>query len=232
MSIDLRVSDALGDLSLGGSKATEDLTRIDLLVDLSMAGRTPHELASSASGLGVVSLAGGLIDDSAIDLIAADLIVTVLESLNPFSARDTGAVGLECGVLLLDIEDGIAILEPMAVKTENVTILGHGSVDLATEELELEWVTKPRKGFGLSASTITNPYIKLGGTLTQPKLDVKPVEAITSTGMAVATGGLVLLGRGLWDRISSEKDVCAKGLSEAGRRMRGEEPKRRRRLFR
>ena len=62
-------------------------------------------------------------------------------------------------------------------------------VIINTEKLNLEWVTKPRKGLGLSASMITNPYIKLGGTLGNPSIEMKPLEALTTTGAAVATAG-------------------------------------------
>ena len=37
---------------------------------------------------------------------------------------------------------------------------------------------------------------------------MKPIEAVTSTGLAVVTGGLSLLGRGLWDRVTAEVNVC------------------------
>jgi hypothetical protein len=128
-------------------------------------------------------------------------------------------------------KDGVLLLEPMAVKTENLTILGHGAVDFSVESLDFEWITKPRKGLGISASAITNPYVKLGGTLAKPAIEVKPGQAITSTGLAVATGGLSLLGKGLLDRVTSEKKVCEKALDEAKRRLRGEKPRRRSLIF-
>jgi hypothetical protein len=81
--------------------------------------------------------------------------------------------------------------------------------------LNLEWVTKPRKGLGLSASMITNPYIKLGGTLAEPRLEMKPLEALTTTGVAVATAGLSILGKGMWDRVTAERKVCKQAIKKA-----------------
>jgi hypothetical protein len=75
-------------------------------------------------------------------------------------------------------------------------------------------VTKPRKGIGISASMITNPYIKLGGTLADPSLELKPLEAVTSTGVAVATMGLSLVAKGMFDRVTAEKKVCKHALEE------------------
>ena len=44
---------------------------------------------------------------------------------------------------------------------------------------------------------------------------MKGVQAVASTGAAVATGGLSLLGKGLWDRITAERKVCARALERA-----------------
>jgi hypothetical protein len=68
---------------------------------------------------------------------------------------------------------------------------------------------------------VTNPYIKLGGTLADPSLELKPLEAVTSTGVAVATLGISLVAKGLFDRITAEKKVCKHALEEIESRTRG-----------
>ena len=231
--IDLQLSarGVQADLTNRGRGSGREPTTTDLLIDLSSHGETPHEAASHANGDVIVSLAGGNVDSSIVDLIGADIIVSLLDALNPFTEATPETVALECAVFVVDVTDGLVLAEPMAVKTENVTVLGHGALNLDTEQLDFEWVTKPRKGFGVSAATITNPYVKLGGSLAEPRLEVKPAQAMFSTGIAVATAGLSLLGKGLYDRVTSEGKVCEKGLEEAQRRLRGEAPHRRFRLF-
>jgi len=134
---------------------------------------------------------------------------------------------MQCGVALLSFEDGLATLEPMAFQSDKMTMLGKGRINLETEKLSLEWITKPRKGIGISASMITNPYIKLGGTLSEPAVELKPLEAVTSTGVAVATFGVSLVAKGMYDRVTAEKKVCKKALEEIGQRADGspEKPK-------
>jgi AsmA protein len=106
----------------------------------------------------------------------------------------------------------------MAFQSDKMTLLGHGKVDFRTEKLNLEWITKPRKGIGVSASMLTNPYIRLGGTLSNPALQLKEAEAVVSTGAAVATLGLSLVAKGMYDRVTAEKKVCKKALEEIGAR--------------
>jgi hypothetical protein len=159
-------------------------------------------------------------DSQVLDLVTADFLLTLLQAFNPFPGEEA-ATELQCGVALLSFSDGLATLEPMAFQSDMMTLLGDGKIDLRTEELNLEWITKPRKGIGISASMITNPYIKLGGTLAEPSVELKPMEAVASTGVAVATMGLSLVAKGMYDRVTAEKKVCKKALKEIGRRADG-----------
>jgi uncharacterized protein involved in outer membrane biogenesis len=186
---------------------------IDIDFNLEAVGRTPHELASSANGALQLVVGKGVVDSSILDVVTADILLTLLNAFNPFSKTDP-TTELQCGVALLSIEDGLASLEPMAFQSDKMTLLGDGKVDLRTEKLNLHWITKPRKGLGISASMLTNPYIKLGGTLANPSIELKPLEAVTSTGVAVATMGISLVAKGLFDRITAERKVCQKALQE------------------
>ena len=78
------------------------------------------------------------------------------------------------------------------------------------------WAAKPRRGVGLSASALTNSYIKLGGTLSEPSLTIKPLQAVTATTAAVATAGLSILAKGFWDRFTSGKRSCRKAKKRVG----------------
>jgi uncharacterized protein involved in outer membrane biogenesis len=191
----------------------------DINVEYGGTGSSPHEIASTANGRMQLVASEGVMDRSIMHLVAADVLTTLLEALNPFS-KEKPPTRLECAVVVIEVEDGVAVMEPMAVQTDVMTVLGGGTIDFSTEELALNWVTKPRKGIGVSASLITNPYIKLGGTLGDPQIEMKPLEAMTSTGIAVATGGISILAKGLFDRITAEQKVCEQALKKAEKRER------------
>jgi len=184
-------------------------------------GGSPHEIASNADGEIQVVVSEGVMDKSIMNLVAADVLATLLEALNPFS-KEKPTTRLECAVMVFKIENGVGVLDPMAIQTDVMTVIGGGRIDFSTEKLGLDWVTKPRKGIGVSASLITNPYIKLGGTLGDPHIDVKPLEGMTSTGIAVATGGISILAKGLFDRITAEQKVCEQAVKKVEKRRRKE----------
>ncbi len=185
----------------------------DIDVHVQAQGKSPRELASSSSGSIQIVAGRGVMNNRLLDLVSADILLTLLSAFNPF-AKDKVATELECGVVLLRIDQGVATMQPMALQSNKMTMLGSGRIDLKTEKLNLDWVTKPRKGIGISASMITNPYIKLGGTLSKPAIELKPMQAIASTGAAVATLGITWVAKGMLDRATAEKKVCEKALEE------------------
>ncbi len=205
------------DPPVGDPAAAASEPPIDLDVRLEALGNSPHSFASSANGsVQVVIGKGVMMDNKALDFVTADILLTLLNAFNPFAKTDE-ATELQCGVALVSIENGLATLEPMVLQSDKMTMLGKGKIDFGTEKLSLDWVTKPRKGIGVSASMITNPYIKLGGTLSNPSVQLKGAQAVASTGVAVATLGLSVLAKGMLDRITAEKKVCKWALEEIGR---------------
>jgi uncharacterized protein involved in outer membrane biogenesis len=199
------------------SKIEKDPNRwptIDFDVNLESHGSSLRELMNHANGhLGII-LGEGVVASTVMDFLGSDILVELFASLNPFATKQ-GETNLECAVVRLNLADGIVTLKPFAFRSERMTTVGGGSLDLGTEKLGFDWVTKPRKGLGLSASALTNPYIRVGGTLSKPTIAVKPLEATVQTGAAVATMGLSLVAQGLWDRMTSERKVCERAIEEA-----------------
>lgn len=204
----LGLDDAMINLA-GKGTPPEQFTPLNVSIAMDMTGRSIHEMMSRSDGRIVLTAENGLVRRGIVEIISADVIATLFEALNPFSEREE-LTRLECAVVAATFEDGLMTLEPAAIQTDKVTILGDGTIDFATEKLKLDWVTKPRKGVGLSASAITNSYIRLGGTLCDPDFQIKPLEALATTGVAVVTMGLSVVARGLFDRVTAEKKVCEK----------------------
>jgi hypothetical protein len=205
------------------SRTTAEEPPFDLNVRLQAVGASPHELAASSNGSIQVVFGKGVMDNRILDFVSRDILLTLLKAFNPF-AKDEKATELECAIALFTFQDGVMTLSPMAMQSNKMTMLGGGTIDFTTERLNLDWVTKPRKGIGLSASMLTNPYIKLGGTLAKPAIHLKGAQAVASTGVAVATLGISLVAKGMLDRATAEKKVCKKALEEIAKRTGASNP--------
>ncbi len=200
----------LGLLS-GKDEAPADQPPSDLVVVFEGRGNSLHEIAASGNGRIELVQGSGRINNSAIDLLATGVTLELVNAINPFRKKERHTT-VECGVYGVEIVDGVARLDPFAARTDKMTLVGSGRIDLNTEIIDLVWNARPRKGIGISASAITNPYVRLGGTLSSPALGLKATEAALSAGAAVATGGLSILAMGVLDRLRAEEDVCKPAL--------------------
>jgi hypothetical protein len=93
-------------------------------------------------------------------------------------------------------------------------VAAKGKIDLRSEELTIDFNTRPRKGIGVSPGMFTNPFIRLQGTLMNPRIAVG-AKGVSSGAVAAATGGLSVLAGGFIDRIKGEADLCRKTLEQA-----------------
>lgn len=187
---------------------------INIDIGLAGVGRSLGNFMDNAYGKILLQLKDSSLINSKIKIFGSDLIYGVLNVINPFSKK-TKYLPIECGVIHFPIVNGDALAsQGIAIKTDKVTVLGGGGIDFGTEELELLIKPKPRKGLGLSASTIAN-IAKISGSFADPKISIDSASFLQSTakiGIAIASGGWTLLAQGLFDRTVANSDVCVQTL--------------------
>jgi hypothetical protein len=180
-------------------------------MDINGKGATWHQLASSLDGRIRIVQGKGLIANAGLELLFSDLLSELFNTLNPF-AKKSAYTGLDCAVMNAVIDSGKVLVDPIIFHTEQITILSGGQIDLETEKINLEFQTKVRKGIGISTSMVINPFIKLGGTLAAPIIELDPAGVAFSGSVAVATAGLSLVGKSLFDRFIGNRDPCGEAL--------------------
>jgi hypothetical protein len=83
--------------------------------------------------------------------------------------------------------------------------------------------TTPQRGLSISGGELLNPYLNIVGTLAAPRLAVDEAGVLISGGAAVATGGLSVLAKATWDRLSRSRKPCidtaAKGRQALGEKF-------------
>jgi uncharacterized protein involved in outer membrane biogenesis len=171
------------------------------------SGKSLHELLASSNGKIDLRRGAGQTRKSTSGLLFGDVVTEVMRVLNPLSKAHS-QINLECGIYRIDISDGNATIDNLSMQSDRLTVIASGAVDFETEKLNLSMRVKPREGFGVSLGAVANSFMKLGGTLQNPKLQIDAASSVTTTGAAVATAGLSLLARGLWDRVTAESDMC------------------------
>jgi hypothetical protein len=182
-------------------------------VDIWGYGRTVAEMAGGLNGKILVSSDGGEINNGLVEAFAGDFVTNVLETLNPF-VQSEAFTKMECLVLNAGIRDGRLRMEPgFVMRTDRLNMFVYGKANLERETLDLSLATQARRGFGISAASITNPYFKIGGTLASPALQLDPASAAIAASVATATAGLSILLRGVFERLMGSKNPCPEFLN-------------------
>jgi hypothetical protein len=186
----------------------------DITVQLAGDGMTQHEIASSLNGKIRVLSGAGKVANAGLGLILSDLLFELFRMLNPFAEKSEYTT-IDCGVMAFNVESGIlTTIAPLIWQTGELTIISGGTINLDSEKLDLGFKTKLRKGIGISASMVVNPFIKLGGTLNSPSIELDPTGTAVSGSIAVATVGLSLIARSMWDRFFSSGDPCGQSIKQ------------------
>ena len=190
--------------------------RLDGKIGLTGRGVSVRDLMGSLTGEVVVTLGPGRVHNSAIDLAGADLASKAFTSLNPLAESDE-YTELSCAALRFVIKDDMATAEKgIAVQTPKMNIVGSGTVNLKTEEIDFAVKPEARQGLGINLASVAG-MVRLTGTLAEPAVGLDKLGATKgalSVGTAIATGGLSLLAEGLIGRATADENACQTALGK------------------
>lgn len=180
-------------------------------------GNTKRELVSGLDGKIRIEVGPGQLAKSSFGFLLNDFMSQLTDTLNPFSEQQE-YTQLDCAVVAADIESGLLQLQPLISNSQQITIISEGTLDLKTEKLNFSFNSKQRKGLGISASDLVKPFIKVGGTLVAPMIELDPAGTVVKGGLAVATVGLSIVAKSMSDRFLSSKDPCGDALKTIAKR--------------
>jgi hypothetical protein len=190
--------------------------QFDLEATLQARGADLREMAETLNGRirvqareGTITRRGGVL----VTLVMDDFLSRTLETINPL-IKDRDEVQLNCFVVLADIQNGKVRGAPLvALQTTEVNLITRGELDLGSESINLDIVTQPRRGFGISLGDVINPFTRVGGTLAEPRLVADPQSAVFETGAGILTGGAWVVAKKFRDRFFAG-NPCVKALEK------------------
>jgi hypothetical protein len=94
------------------------------------------------------------------------------------------------------------------LQTDTITIRGRGKLKMDNEELDIDFGAKPRKGVGVGVASIASPFLRVRGTLANPRVGADVAGGVVSGAAAFFTMGLSVVGKGLMDRATGGRDLC------------------------
>jgi len=212
--------------ALGMSELNQDLLMTgDIDINLESTGADLRTLLGNANGEFFLNARGGRFTNNRfLQAIYGDMLQEILSTINPFRQTDP-YTDFECIVLPVKFDDGVVTSAPNSmINTTKVRMAATKSVDLKTEKIEITVRTTPQRTLSISAGELVNPFVQVVGTLAAPRLAVDETGLLISGGAAVATAGLSILARGVWDRLSRSKTPCQDASQRAIEELGGRFP--------
>ncbi|TDJ44549.1 MAG: AsmA family protein [Gammaproteobacteria bacterium] len=196
----------------------------DIDLHLTSRGDSYREMAAALNGY--LWLRGGERQIKSADLgfLFGDFLSEVFSTINPITKKEPYQT-LECDRVFFEIVDGVAQTSPAVFfRTDKLNMTAVGAVNLATEKIDFGIETSPRKGIGISAGDLLNPFIKISGTLANPRLALDPTGTLIEGGAAVATMGLTIVAKSMYKRWLGPRKPCEKLTEEAFNIRRKQDP--------
>ncbi|MGM0645236.1 MAG: AsmA family protein [Thermodesulfobacteriota bacterium] len=218
-------------------KKTESVLQGLVSSDLALngQGRSIAELMAGLNGQFQLTMGKGRLANAKLEKWGADLGANLFRLLNP--AEDKGKfTPINCAVLVVPIDSGMARIQALVVDTPRMQLRGQGEVNLHNETLDIGLDPQPKEGvqtgvlgkLSLSLSELAQA-VRLGGTLAQPSLTLDKGRAVETLGKGI--GGTLLFGpagaaAGLLGSSDIAADPCLEALEgqEASESQPSEDP--------
>ena len=196
--------------------------KVDIDADLRAVGDSPRSLVSALAGRLDLAMARGRIDNTLVDLLAADLV----QRLMPWNA-DKNFSNVNCMVARFPIARGVMTAERLLLDTDKMTMGGDGTIDLARERLDLRLVPKPKDP---SLFSLAVPIL-VEGPLNNPS--AAPDSEAVALGVAGSALGTLINPLGILIPFvsagSGDENPCVaalkKGAAEATKKAGGKKKK-------
>lgn len=151
-------------------------------VQLEGSGNTVREVVGNGDGGLWLSMSGGAVDG----LMIAAAGVDVPELLRLMGAEKT-PVPLRCSVAAFDVKDGVMESNVIVIDAEQTTLVGQGSIDLRTEQIDLRLDGRPKE----TRPLVVGGAIVIDGSLRRPEFGLDLSGAAGQAGAALALSTLL-----------------------------------------
>ena len=198
------------------AESPDHLMTVNVDSKLRSSGNDLRAIAANMNGFMLVNSGGGRMRPSPLlQALYGNLFDEILSAINPFHKAGEFTT-FECVILPLNFVNGRVTTAPnYLVLTDKVQMVSQATFNLHDEVIDMSVHTLPRKSVGISAAEIVNPYVKIVGTFAAPRLGLDQKGALVAGGAAVATGGLSILAKATWERLSKEKNPCQAAADQA-----------------
>ncbi len=215
----MKLQDLQKDLATGNAGSMQVLSGGDLDIDvnLSTSGATYRELAQKASGRAIAIVGKSEIKTGKLSWLASNIFTKLFEILRIDTNTNTN-MNMECAVLRSDIGNGKAVFpQGIVFNGSKLKIISSGNINLVNDKIDFTIAPTLNKLADGNIAQALASFVKIEGTLEQPKIRLDNEAALTTIVGSVASGGLYLGSQVLLNGAESPCYTALQGTAYASR---------------
>ncbi len=167
---------------------------VDLNINLSGTGATYRQLVQGLKGQAIAIVDKSVIQTGNLEFMTGNFLSQLFSSIG-IDSRKAGQLNLSCAVVRADLGGGKANFpKGIAVNSEQLILVGDGHINLMNDKID--FAVKPFSGKVVDtniAQALTS-FLKIQGTMQNPKIVLDNKEALKTLVGVATTGGASYLG--------------------------------------
>ena len=166
---------------------------VDLDINLSGSGATYRQLMQNMKGQVIGIVGESVVQTGGLQFVGGNFVTQLLQALR-ISQSKTVDLNLTCAVVRADVAAGkVSFPNGIAVDSKQFTVVSDGKINLLNDNISFTIEPSLNKLAKGNIAQALASFIKVGGTIEDPKIRIDNQEAL-KTVVGVATGGVAYLG--------------------------------------
>ncbi len=192
--------------------------KLDLDVNVSGKGATWRQLVQNMKGTTIAIVDKSVLQTGSLRFLTGNFVTQLLSTLN-IDTKKSRELDLTCAVVRADISGGKAVFpNGIAISSKQLTLVSDGNVNLINEGIDFTIQPAMNKLADANITQALASFIKIVGTINDPKIRIDDKEAIKTLIGVAATGGATYIGsQMLLDGDGSPCYTALQGTSYASR---------------
>ena len=166
----------------------------DINVSLTGKGDTYRQLVDSLNGSVIAIVDQSVVQSGKLDFLVGNFVMQILHTLKLDNVKSEN-IELNCAVVRADVANGIVNFpKGIALSSKPLNLVSSGKYNLVTDALD--FTVRPYSGQIIDANLAQaiSSFIKIKGTVQEPKIVLDDVQALKTLAGIAASGGTTYLG--------------------------------------
>lgn len=183
----------------------------DINLNLTGSGDTYRQVVKSLNGQAIVIVDKSKINTGSLKFMEGNFITQILNALKLSSRKDT-TLNLQCAVVRADFRNGQAVFpKGIAINAKQMTIVSDGNINLGNDKLDFSIRPFSGKIVDANVGQALSSFVKVRGTLDNPKIVIDDAQAIKAIVGVITTGPAYIGSQIALDADSSPCYTALKG---------------------